>query len=99
MDQVVIVEDEDEWSRRGGDVVDQAREERLWRGRLGSLQHSLGGLADFGINPLQGCHEIGEEARRVVVVFVEGEPGDWGRGAGVQRCRGAGLLLCSSAQW
>ena len=37
VDQAVIVEDEDEGLGRGSDVVDQAREERLWRGWLGGL--------------------------------------------------------------
>ena len=69
LDQVIVVQDEDKgiWCR--GDVVEQAGEQRLGRGRLGGLQHDLGCLANVRIELLEGRQKVGEKASSPALIF------------------------------
>jgi hypothetical protein len=74
---VVIVEDEDVGvtlvvARTGEsrDLVDQCRQNRFNRWQLGGLERRQSCLSYIRLHCLQGGDEAGQEARRVVVVFV-----------------------------
>ena len=74
IEDVVVVENEDDIARDGGDVVEQGRQRRLeWRG-LRRLEHGQYPFADPGRNRLQRPDEIGQETAGVAVAFIERQP-------------------------
>ena len=74
VEDVVVVEDEHDIARDGGDVVEQGRQRRLgWRG-LRRLEHGQHPFADPGRDRLQGRDQVGQEAAGVAVAFVERQP-------------------------
>ena len=67
IDRVVVVEDEDEIVREGGDLVEQGRQDRVGRRWLRGLERTQHPRADLRRDRLQRGDEIGQEARGVVV--------------------------------
>jgi hypothetical protein len=80
LNQVVVVENQDDPTRKGGRFVDQSGQNSLgrrWRRRLERAQHPF---TDVGLNCLlQRRDQVGQEAGRDVVALVERELGDTNR--------------------
>jgi hypothetical protein len=74
-DQVVVVQDEDHLVGEVGYLVDQRGQDGLSWWRLGGQKRAQHSLSDVGFNRPQGSDHIGQEAGRVIVSFVEREPG------------------------
>ena len=84
---VVVVKDEDEAFREGGDLVDQGLSGAFrWR-RLRGLERIQHTRANARRNPfdftqvkrLQSRDEIGQKACEVVIPFIQRQPGNFGR--------------------
>lgn len=106
-DRVAIVQDERERPSNFAQLVDQAGEDGLGRGRLRGLQQPQRDGAEAPLQRAERGDEIGEKARRIVVALIQREPGHAGRGAGGQWGRRAGestpynlapFLLCGLLQ-
>ena len=76
VDEVNIVQHQDKWLGRGGNVVDQGCHHRLDQGDLRGPQQAQDITAQGPLHLLQGSDEVLHKAHRVVVAFVQGEPGD-----------------------
>ena len=79
-DGVVVVEHQDPLLLRriftgAGDVVDERSHGDGGRGGVQGLEDCR---IDVEANALEGSHQVGQEARQVVVAVVEGEPPDSG---------------------
>ena len=74
VEDVVVVENEDDVARDGGDVVEQGRQRRFGRRGLRRLEHGQHPVSDPGRNRLQGRDQVGQEAAGVAVAFVERQP-------------------------
>ena len=82
IDNVVVVEDEDEIVRDGGDFVEQGRQDRFGRrGPRGSEdpQHAF---SDIRRDRPQSSDEVSQKARGLVVPFVQRQPGGRSPAAG-----------------
>ena len=77
IDQVVVVQDEDERVREGGDVIEQGRQDRVDGRWLRRLQHTQYTLSNRRRNGLQRSDEVQEKAGGVVLPFVQRQPGNW----------------------
>ena len=75
VDDMVVVEDEDDTVRESRDLVEQGRQHRFDRWRLGRLEHAQHPFPNIRRNRPQGGDEVGQEARGIVVAFVQGQPG------------------------
>ena len=75
VDNVVVVQDEDEGLRDGGDLVEQSCQERIRRRWLGGLERSQCPCANTRGDRLQRCYEVRQEAGRVAIPFVKRQPG------------------------
>ena len=75
LDQMLVIEDETKVARDKGNLVNQGRNSRLNWWWLGRVEEGQRGLPDSGIDRLKRSDEVGEEARRVVVVFLQRNPG------------------------
>ena len=76
INHVVVVKDEDELVREGGDVIEQGRQHRFgWRWLRG-LEHTQHPCANRRRNRLQRSDEVGQKAGGVVIPFVQRQPGD-----------------------
>jgi hypothetical protein len=82
IDGVVVVEDEYEIVRDGCDLVEQGRQNRFGRRRLGGPEHTRHPFPDIRHDRLQGGDEVSEKARGVVVPLVQRQPGDGSIGTG-----------------
>jgi hypothetical protein len=74
-DDVIILEHEDKILLDTNDVVDQPREDLLDDRRLHGIQRRAQTLADTAVNCLEGGIHIAPEMQRIIIAFVEGEPG------------------------
>ena len=73
---MVIVQDEDEMVRDGGDFIEQGCQNRFdWR-RLRGLEHSQHPCSNIRCNRLQSRDEVSQKAGGVVIPFVQRQPGD-----------------------
>ena len=75
-DEMVIIQYQRKFNPGGCDVINEGRHKRLKGWWLGRLKHTLGSLTNIRANFLQGGHQVAEKAGQVVVVFVEGVPGE-----------------------
>jgi hypothetical protein len=74
-DQVVVIQDEHKITRRSRQVIDQSGQYRFeWVG-LRRMQHRQGRLPGPWTNPLDGGDDVVPQADRVVVPFIQGDPG------------------------
>ena len=82
INHVVVVKDEDEAFREGGELVDQGRQQRFgWR-RLRGLersQHTRSRNHFDCRNGLQSRDEVGQKACEVVIPFLQRQPGNFGK--------------------
>src|SRR3712207_6093634 len=77
INDVVVVEDENEIVRDGGDLIEQSRQNRFgWR-RLRGLEQTQHTFSNVRSNRLQGSDEVSQEACWVVIPFVQRKPGGW----------------------
>jgi hypothetical protein len=77
-DEVIVIQDEDDPARQGGDLVEQGNQDRL-RGRgleRCAVEQPLRALGQAGVEPLEGSEQVGPELDWVVVLGVQREPGD-----------------------
>ena len=75
INHVVVVQDEDEIVRDGGDFIEQGRQNRFgWRW-LGGLEHSQHPFSNIRRNRLQSSDEVSQKACGVVIPFVQRQPG------------------------
>ena len=72
---MVVVEDEDDTVRESRDLVEQGRQHRFGGWRLGRLEHAQHPLPNIRRDRPQSGDEVGQEARRIAVPFVQGKPG------------------------
>src|SRR3990172_4886909 len=82
INKMVVVKDEDEIIREGGDLVEQDRQNRFnwrWLRRLERPQHPC---SDTRRNRLQSSDEVGQKACGVVIRFVQRQPGNWSPATG-----------------
>src|SRR3712207_8935810 len=74
---VVVVQDEDELVREGGDVIEQGRHDRVDGRWLRRLQHTQYTLSNRRRNGMQRSDEVQEKAGEVVLPRVQRQPGGW----------------------
>jgi hypothetical protein len=74
-DEVIVVQDEGQGSGDEGDLVEQGRQERLGGGRMGRLKRAQHVRPGRRLNRLQSADQISQQAGRVVIVLVQGNPG------------------------
>jgi hypothetical protein len=67
IDDVVVVQDEDEIVRDGGDLVEQDRQNRLGWWWLGRLEHAQHPLSNVRGNRLQSSDEVSQKAVGVLI--------------------------------
>ena len=72
--EMIIIKDEDNLVRNGGNLVDQWGQDDLGRWRLRRLEHcqcpcSEGCLQSLDL--VQGCDEVCQETNWVVVAFIQ----------------------------
>src|SRR6266849_657543 len=72
---MVVVKDKQTRCCPGGHGIDQRGQDRLDREYLRRAQMSQSLLADPLVRGIQCCKEVGPEAYRVIVTFIEGDPG------------------------
>src|ERR671915_1319014 len=75
INNVVVIEDENEIVREGGDFIEQGRQNRFgwwWLRGLEYTQHSFSNVRD---NRLQSSDEVSQKACGVVIPFVQRKPG------------------------
>src|SRR5690349_14740205 len=78
IDEVVVVQDEDEWvGDAGGDIVEHGGENRLGRRRLRGLERAHHPFAKSGRDGLQRGDEVRQKAGGVVVPRVQRQPCGW----------------------
>jgi hypothetical protein len=82
INDVVVVEDEDEIVRGGGDFVEQGRQDRLGRRRLRGLERTQHPFPDIRRDRLQSGDEVSQEACGVVISLIKRQPGGRLRAAG-----------------
>jgi hypothetical protein len=58
------------------EIIGQHGQHRLWWRGLRGAQQREGGRANLDIKGLQGGNQVGEKARRVVVLCFQREPGE-----------------------
>src|SRR5215831_18653832 len=76
INHVVVVQDEDERVSYGGQVIEQGRQNRFgWRWLRG-LERTQDPCSGSGRKSLQSSDEVRQKAGRVVLPFVQGQPGD-----------------------
>src|SRR3972149_1513065 len=77
INNMVVVKDEDEIVRDGGDFIEQGRQNRFgWRWlRLRSVEHTQHPFSNIRRNRLQSSDEISQKACGVVIPFVQRQPG------------------------
>ena len=81
IDHVVVVEDEDEIVRDGGDFIEQGRQDRFGRRWLRGLEHTQHPFSNIRRNRLQSSDEVSQKACGVVIPFVQRQPGGLTLGA------------------
>ena len=75
-DEVVVVQDHSDLVRELCQLVYQGAHQRLDGRELGRTQRGKDPFAYSRFDALKRAKEVREETRRVVVCFVEGDPGD-----------------------
>jgi hypothetical protein len=68
---VVIIENEREFSRKSGNLVDEGGHQGLSGWRAGCSEHAQRHFAKTWINSLEGGEEIGQESGKIIVAFVK----------------------------
>ena len=76
INHVVVVKDEDEIVRDGGDFIEQGRQNRFGGRWLRGLEHSQHPCSNIRRNRLQSSDEVSQKAGGVVIPFVQRQPGD-----------------------
>src|SRR3954469_20794679 len=76
IDRVVVVQDEDERVREGGDVIEQGRQDRVDGRWLRRLQHTHYTLSNRRRNGLQRSDEVQEKAGGIAVPVIQRQPGN-----------------------
>ena len=74
-DHVIVVEHQHQRSAQVGEVVDQHRQNLFADRHHGRAQPPLGGLGERGLDRGDGGHDVAPEPQRVVVVWVQRDPG------------------------
>jgi hypothetical protein len=77
-DQMVIIQNKDDFLGDGSQIVDQGDQNGVGGWRLRGLEHVQGPLADFSVNLLdlvKRCDEVDQESHRIVIIFIQREPG------------------------
>ncbi|HZK48328.1 MAG TPA: hypothetical protein VFD74_01840, partial [Thermoleophilia bacterium] len=62
VDDMVVVEDEDDTVRERADLVEQSRQHRFGRWRLGRVEHAQHPCPNISRNRPQSGREVGQEA-------------------------------------
>ena len=76
INHMVVVQDEDEIVRDGGDFIEQGCQNRFdWRWLRG-LEHTQHPFSNIRRNRLQSSDEVSQKAGGVVIPFVQRQPGD-----------------------
>src|SRR5439155_26672764 len=75
IDRVVVVQDEDEPVRERGEFVEQGRQDRFGRRWLRGLERSQNLSSNIRRDHPQSGDEVRQEASRVVVTFIQRQPG------------------------
>ena len=76
INDVVVVKNEDEIVRDGGNFIEQGYQNRFgwrWLRRLECRQHAD---ANLWRNCLQCCNEVNQKARGIAVPFIQRQPGN-----------------------
>ena len=76
INDVVVVKDEDETVRDRGDFIEQGRQNRFGRRRLGRLEYTQHPFPNIRVNRLQTSDQVSEKACGVVIPQVQRHPGD-----------------------
>ncbi len=76
IDHMVVVKDEDEMVRDGGDLVEQDCQNRFDGRWLRGLEHLQRPCSDIRRNRLQSRDEVCQKALWVVIAFVQRQPGN-----------------------
>ena len=76
VNEMIVVEDEQERVREGGDVVEQGNKDRFDLRWLGGLEGTQRPFPNLWRHCPERGDQVFEEARRVAIGFVEREPGD-----------------------
>src|SRR5690348_3392686 len=72
---MVVIKDEDEMVSYGSHIIEQGRQNRFgWRW-LRRLEHTQHPFSNIGRNRLQSSDEVRQKAYRVVIPFVQRQPG------------------------
>jgi hypothetical protein len=74
-DDMLIVQHQHEGFGYSGDLIDQCCCQLLKSGWLRRFQPPLYRMPDLDVDALQRCDQIGKEPDRLIIPFVEGEPG------------------------
>ena len=75
INSVVVVEDEDEIVRNGGDFVEQGRQDRLGRRWLGRPEHPQNPFTNLRHDRPQRGDEVSQKASEVVIPLLKRKPG------------------------
>ncbi|HEY3345873.1 MAG TPA: hypothetical protein VGJ97_13145, partial [Anaerolineaceae bacterium] len=75
-DEVIIVQDEDHAGGERRLLVEQGDQHRLGGGRLGRLEQLQRARRELGLDGLQPGDQVGLKAHGVIVVRVQGKPGE-----------------------
>ncbi len=75
-DEMVVIESQGETLLRCIDVVHQHRQHGFEVRSCGGVQRALNVGADAVVQPLKRGDEIAEKAHKVVVAFIQAQPGD-----------------------
>ena len=77
INHVVVVKDEDEVIRDGGDFIEQGCQNRFGGWRLRGLEHTQYPCSNHSQrNRLQSSDEVSQKACGVVIPFVQRQPGE-----------------------
>jgi len=73
---MIIIEDEGEWDGKRRDFVDQGGQENIGRWSLLKLKSRKRSFIQAWMDGLQGSEEIPQKAVRIVIIVIEGKPGE-----------------------
>ena len=76
INRMVVIQDEDEIVRDGGDFIEQGCQNRFDGWRLRGLEHIQHPCSHIRRNRLQSSDEVSQKVRGIVIPFVQRQPGD-----------------------
>ena len=76
IDRVVVIQDEQKVLRDGGNFVEQGGQNGFDLQRLGGLERSQQPLPNSRLDRLQRFYQVRDEARRIVIPFIQRQPGN-----------------------